>query len=225
MLKPKKQLGTHKQIKQDKLVTYFFLAQDWLEKYRKQITYIALAILAIVVFSFYSQSVGESREQEASVILARGKNAFDGARYREATNILGPLTSQYKGTKSAGFGTILLARSFLLLEQYDEAERYFRAYLDEYGDDDLLRIAALAGIASCYDMKGDYLQAGQAYEEAARADQNEVQAPELLMSAARCYHLADDVTNARRVLKELTEKYPESQIVTTAQEMLHELGA
>ncbi|MFQ5632993.1 MAG: tetratricopeptide repeat protein [bacterium] len=223
MLKPKKQLGTHKEIKQDKLVTYFFQAQDIFDKYKKPIIYGFLAIVAIVAASAYSRSVSFNKEQEASVELAKGKTAYENAQYQEATRILGPLTSKFSGTQSAGFGTILLAKSFLAQQQYDEAEQYFRTYLDDY-DDKMLDLAAYIGLASCYDQKGEYDKAAKAYEEAANFDVESFQAPELLLSAARCYQLANDAVNAKRVLQLMIEKYPAGQSISTAKLMLAELS-
>ncbi|MFQ5633548.1 MAG: tol-pal system YbgF family protein [bacterium] len=223
MLKPKKKLGTHKEIKQDKLVTYFFQAQDAFEKHKKPIIYGLLAVIAIIAISAYSRSVSFGKEQEASVELAKGKTAYEGAQYQEATRILGPLTSRYSGTESAGFGTILLAKSFLALEQFDEAEQYFRTYLEDY-DDDLLSLAARTGLASCYDQKGEYDRAAKAYEQAANFRMKSFQAPELLLAAARCYHLANDGANAKRVLQSLIEQYPESQLISSARQKLAELS-
>ena len=223
MLQPKRKLGTHKEIKQDKLVTTFFQVQDWFEKYKKPVLYGVIAIIAIIAISSYSQSVSRNKEQEASVELAKGKTAYENARYQEATQILGPLISQYSGSQSAGFGTILLAKSFLALERYDEALQYFQAYLDDY-DDKLLTIAAHTGKASCYDQKGEYEQAAAAYEQAARADADSFKAPALLLSAARCFHLANDPGNARRVLHFLIDAYPDSQSLSSAKRMLAELG-
>jgi len=223
MLKPKKKLGTHKEIKQDKLVTYFFQAQDIFEKHKKPIIYGLLVIIAIIALRFYSRSVSFNKEQEASVELAKGKTAYEGARYQEATQILGPLTSKYSGTESAGFGTILLAKSFLALEKFDEAEQYFRAYLEDY-DDDMLSLTAQTGLASCYDQKGEYDKAAKAYEEAANVDIKSFQAPELLLAAARCFHLANDGANAKRALQLLIEKYPQSQSISSAKQKLAELS-
>jgi predicted negative regulator of RcsB-dependent stress response len=224
MLKPKKKLGTHKEIKQDKLVTYYFQALDVLEKHKKLFIYGLITIVAIVAISAYSRTVSFNKEQEASVELAKGKSAFENARYQEATQVLGPLTSKYSGTQSAGFGVILLAKSFFALEKYDEAEQYFRTYLDDYSDDKILNITARTGIASCYDQKGEYDKAARAYEDAANSYTESFKAPELLFSAARCFSLANDKANAKRVLERLTSKYPDSQTATSAKQLLAELS-
>lgn len=224
MLKPKKKLGTHKEIKQDKLVTYYFQALDFLEKHKKPFIYGIIAIVAIVAISAYSRTVSSNKEQEASVELAKGKSAYESARYQDATQILGPLTSKYSGTQSAGFGTVLLAKSFLALEKYDEAEQYFKIYLNDYSDDEILKIASQTGIASCYDQKGEYDKAGRAYEDAANSNTGWFKAPELLLSAARCFNLANDKTNAKRALDLLMQKYPDSQSASNAKQLLAELS-
>ena len=223
MLQPKKKLGTHKEIKQDKFVTYYFQAVDAITKYQKPIIYAIIAVIAIVAISAYSRSVSLNKEQEASVELAKGKTAYERAQYQEATQVLGPLTSKYSGTLSGGQGTILLAKSFLALQRYDEAEQYFQKYIDDY-DDALLLLAAKAGLASCFDQKGEYEKAAKAYEDAGKSNADSFKAPDLLLSSARCYNLANDNNNAVRVLKLLLEKYPDSSVSSVAKLRLAELN-
>lgn len=223
MLKPKKQLTEHKKIKQDKLVTFYFQALDLLEKYKTQILWGVLIVAAVIIYGAYSQTQSAAEEQLASVELARGKAAYESGDYTAAIAAFGPLTTKYKGTQGAAVGTLFLAKSFLASKNYPEAQRYFQAYLNDYGKDPILTVAAYTGLAATHDEQGDFGKAAELYEKAARSEKNSFKTPELLLAAGRCYHMAERDAEARRVLDQLIENHAESQFVSDAKMLLAEL--
>ncbi len=222
MLKAKKKI-TRKEIKQDKFVTYYFKALELYRTRQKEITYGLLAVVVLIAFGFYYVSSKRAAEQKAAVELARAKAAYADENYDVAIDVLTQLTNNFSSTKSAAVGTIYLARAFLAKKDYDQAEAYFQKYLDDYGDDPILSLAAYEGIAVTYDERGDYARAAELYEKAAQKFPDSFKAPELLLAAGRCYKAADKKEDARRVLKKVVEKYADSQSVNDAKMYLAEL--
>jgi len=223
MLKPKKEIHSKKKIKEDKFVTFYFQATEFLNQYKNYFLYGLIGIVAVTMLVAYVKNGNLQKEQDAAVELARGKSAFESSDFDNAISILGPLTSKFAGSDAAGIGCIFLGKSFIELSKLDDAEIYFRKYLDEYDDDVLLRLAAQSGLASCFDERGDYAQAAAAYEKAAAGEGAEFNAGSLLLAAARCYRLADDKGAAVRILQKITQDYSESAAVVDAKMQLAEL--
>ena len=222
MLKAKKRL-TRREIKEDKLVTTYFQALDFYEAHKREFLYAAVALVAIIAFAFYYSNSKKAAEQTASVEFAKGKAAYDNGNYDAAIGILEALTADFDGTRGAASGTIVLAKCYMSKGQYKEAEQTFKKYLDDYGDDPIFSLAATAGIAASYEAQGDYGKAAQAYERAAKKYSDSFKAPEFLLSAARCYKKVNQPQDAKRVLNELIETYPKSQVVSDAKLLLGEL--
>ncbi len=222
MLKAKKKL-TRREIKEDKLVTFYFKAQDFYRLYQKWVHYGILAVVVLISLGIYIANSKQEAEEKASVELARGKAAYQNEDYDVAIDILSALTSDFSGTRAAAMGTLYLAKAYLAKKDYEQAEAYFRKYLDDYGDDPILKTAAAMGIAVVYDERGDFEKAAELYEEAAQMDKDSFKSNELLLAAARCYKLAGKKDEAARVLEDLLERKPTGQVATEARLYLSEL--
>ncbi len=222
MLKAKRKIKK-KEIKQDKFVTYYFKTLDFYNQYKKEVHYGLIGLVAVFILGFYLVNSKKEAEQKAAVELARAKAAFVNENYDVAIDILTALTENFSSTRSAGVGTILLAKAHFAKKDYEQAEIYFRKYLDDYDDDPILALAAAEGIAATYDERGDYAKAAELYEKAANRFKDSFKAPELLLAAGRCYKLAGNTQDARRVFEELVKNYEKSQVVNDAKMYLAEL--
>ncbi len=225
MLKPQKRLTRREktQMKEDKLVTAWFKTMDYVEHNSKNFLFGLAAVVVLAGAGYYYKWHLQQQEQQASVLFAVGKQAFENGNYDAALDSLGKLTNKFGGTTSAEVGTVYLANAFMQKKDYATAERYYRAYLDDYDNDDILSVAAAAGIAATYDERGDHAKAAELYENAARDYGKSYRAPELLMHAARCFRTAQNLDAARRVLGTLLEKYPDSRFAEDAKLMQAEL--
>lgn len=224
MLTPKKKLTRH-QMKEDKLVTTYFKAVDYVNQHTREITYAVIAVLVVVALAFFMIRSKREAEENASVELAKAKLKFTSQAYQEAIDILKKLVENYDGTKSAGVGTVYLAQAYMKQQDFVNAEKYFQAYLDDYGDDDLLAGAATAGIAATFDERKEYAKAAELYEKAANEFAELMYAPTWLMDAARCYARAGSSQNAQNALRKIIDNYPKTAIVEDAKLYLAELGA
>ncbi len=225
MLKPQKKMTRREKthLKQDQLVTAWFKTSDYVEKNSKFFLLGAVAVAVLIGGSYFYKWYLAQQNQQASVLFATGKQAFDNQNYDAAIDSLGKLTNKYGGTSSAGVGTIYLANAFMQKKDYATAERYYLAYLDDYDDDRILSVAAAAGVAATFEERGENAKAADLYEKAARDYDESYRAPELLWEAARCHRAAQNLDAARRVLGALLEKYPDSRFSEDAKLMQAEL--
>lgn len=225
MLKPQKRLTRteKKHMKEDKLVTFWFKALEWFGQNQTYVLGGLAALIVIVAGTLFFQNYKAGQENRAAVQFANAKRLYDGQNYNAAVDTLVRLTNDFSGTPSAGVGTVYLANAFMFKKDYPVAERYYRDYLEDYGDDPILSAAASAGIAATFDERGEYAKAAELYEQAAQKFSDSYRAPQFLMDAARCYRLAEKSEAALKALALLVEKYPKSKFVEEAKLMQAEL--
>ncbi len=222
MLKPRKRI-TKRQIKEDKFVTYYFKTTDFIQQYSRQIIWAVSGIAVVfIVFFIYSKKRAE-KEQNAIVDLTKSKVEYFNNNYESAVNILQNLVDSYGDTKSGKTGAFYLANAYFNLEKYDEAEKYFKEYLDG-NSDDILEASAISGVASCLEEQGKFAEAAEMYEKAADQFSDGFMAPDNLFNSARCLVLAKDTEAASIILYQVLEKYSESQIKNDAEILLAEIN-
>jgi len=223
MLKPRKKL-TKRELKEDKFVTAYLKAQDFLTQNRQKILsgmgIVAVAVIAIFIFSRKQQE----KEQNAVVELTKAKTHYFAEDYETALPLLENLVNSYSGIPSGNVGIYYLANTYFLLGRYDDARTRFEEFVNE-ADGPVLTPAAMAGIAACYEEQGKFTDAAGAYERAAVSYSEGYLAPENLLSSARCYTLAGNKDEAKRILSKLLDEYATSSLKNDAETMLAELNS
>ncbi|KAA3616043.1 MAG: hypothetical protein DWQ05_09810 [Calditrichaeota bacterium] len=225
MLKAKKSLNpkvTKRQLKEDQFITKIFELYDLGRKYQKEISYVIIAIIAVIALSYWVQQDKVVSEQNAAVELSRGKAAFESGQFDEAIDILTALSQNFDGTMNAGAGLIYLGKAYGAKNDYVNQEKYFQIYLDDYNDDDLLSVAAMRGLAVSYDERGDFAKAAQVYADAVDKFQDGYNAPQFLLDAAKCYLLADNLDAAKKCLEKIVVDYEKSPSLSEAKRLLAE---
>jgi TolA-binding protein len=223
MLTPKKKL-TKREMKEDKLVTTWFKMNDWLSQHSREML---MAVGAAVVIGglFFLFTWLEARdEQNAAEKFALARAEYNQQNYAGAIPVLEKLISEHGGTKSAGLAMIYLANAYLQTKDYANAEKYYQRYLDDGDNDPILTVSAASGAAATYEERNEYEKAAKLYEDAANEHNDSYRAPELLISAARCYKQAGQAEGARRALQKLIDKYPQSNLVEDAKLLMAETG-
>ena len=224
MLKPKKKL-TRREIKEDKFLTFVAKATKWFNENSK---YIAIALAALVVAVAVGYLIVSSKHQAetaASGRLIRAMAAYNNMAFDRAIPILQGIVDQFPGTKSAGIAAFYLGRAYYNKENYEEAKKYFSLYVEKYGDDPLLKSAALAGLGACYAQQGDKEMAAQYYEKAAKKEKEFFNAADYLFSAAENYAEIGKIGKAQELLQLVLEKYPQTPVANDAKMLLAELTA
>lgn len=222
MLKARKRI-TKRQIKEDKFVTFYFKAQDFIQQNLNKVL-IGLGIFAaIILITFLIIHSKQSAELNASVKLAEANSKLMRGELQPAIDILLNMSEDYSGTRSAARGVYMLAYSYFQKGEFDNAAKYFRKYLDDYGDDPILISGAYSGLAASLEQQGKFQEAAQNYEKAAIKYSSHFSAPQQLMDAARCYKLINRFADAKRCYEKLIERYPTSALKSEAEMLLAKL--
>ncbi len=223
MLKPHKRI-TKRQLKEDKFVTYYFKAIDYVENYSRHILIGLGAIVLISAALFYHSQKQAEKDAKAVVELTKANQEYATANYERATVILKNLLETYGSTKSGKLAKFYLANNYFELKNYSDAEKYYRDFSDD-SDDDVLIASALSGAAACLEEQGKFSDAADMYKKTADKYEDGVFAAENLYHSARCYVLSGNQQEAREMLNRLLEKHPDSAIENDAQLLLAELAS
>ena len=222
MLKAPKKL-TKRQIKEDKFVTFYLQAQDYLNQHARNILMGTGVVVILIVASVIFSKTRAQKEQSSSVELTKGRIEYSTGNYSAAIDILKNLIDVYGNTTSGKAGIFYLADAYFQSGNYVNAEKYFQKYLDE-ADNDILSPSAMSGLAACFEQEGNYEMAAQKYRESADKYSKGFQAPENYYNAARCYKLAGNVAEAKILLEKLIDQYPNSTYKNKAEISLAEMN-
>lgn len=218
MLKARKKTS-RKEIKQDKLVTSYFEAKNWVDKEenkRKLMIGAGIIVILVIAVFFYINHKKKVNE-EAEIKLASAMMLYDAGKYQEAMDgdsthtITGfkELANQYGG-EAGQTAKFYLADCQYNLRDYDNALKNFEDYS---GSKDLLKASALAGMASIYETKNDLKKAAELYEKAAKVNKDLVFDQEYIFYSIRCYSHSGDKEDAKRLYSTLKNDYPKSKYI------------
>jgi len=221
MLKAPKKL-TRREIKQDKLVTYYFQAQEFFRKNGQTILLSAGGLVLALVLAGWFTRWKANKEDAAQLELAKARIEYFANNFSAATPLLQKLATDYDGTDAAQEGLFYLANSYYNLGTYPEAEKYYKQFLQTDGDE-ILKSSATSGMAACLEQQKNYRAAAKLYEEAAEKYSTVFLAPDQLLNAARCRVLSGDSDGARQLLTKLLDEYPTASSKNDAEVLLAEL--
>ncbi|MEM6336234.1 MAG: tetratricopeptide repeat protein [Bacteroidota bacterium] len=212
-LQAPRKLSKRQQMREDTLTTFTDRALVLFEKNRTLLIGIGVGIVALVLLGFAYNYYQGQQAIEASERLGAILNVYENGSYEQAlegtTDRIGliEIADQYGGTPDGNLATFYAADALFQLGRKDEALDYFRSY--DKGRD-YIGASALAGEAAVYEDRGDYADAAERYEDAARLYPNELYSPGYLLDAARNYELAGDFGDARDAYERIQEEYPET---------------
>lgn len=222
MLKPRKRL-TKRQIKEDKFITYYFKAQNFISQNSRYFMWGLIGIPVVIFASFILSNIQKEKEQNANIELSKARIEYFAKNYETAISTLNNLVESYGGTKAGKKGLYYLANAYFMSKNFDEAEEYFRKFLGESSDPDLT-VSALAGVAASQEEREDFSTAAETYKEAADKYEDGFMAPQNLYNSARCFSLSGKTQEAAGILTILIEKYSASRIKNEAEILLAELN-
>lgn len=222
MLHPRKKISK-REIKEEALVTYFNKIQNFYTRYSKQLQIGILAVAIILVLVFMM-----SRSKKRAEIAAAGKlgvveqNYYQGDFQRVIPELI-TIQKNFSGTPSAGRAVFFLANSYFWTGNFTEAEKWYRQYVDQYGQRPDITAASLAGLGSCLEAQKQYSKAAEQYEKAGSEYGDLFTAPFYLKDAGRCYALAGNKTKGKTVYQLILKKYPDSSPAQDAELMAETL--
>lgn len=201
--------------RQDSFQTTVARSRSFFEENRTLVIGAGVGILALVFgiigYSWWSANQDAEAEQLLGSILSyyqegELETALNGTDSQPG---LLEIADEYGDDTAAPF---FAADALFQLGRYDEAEEYFRR-VDLGG---LFGASATAGLAAVHEMQGEFEDAGEMYERAARDFPGEATAPGYLLDAGRAFQAAGDFEAAQRVYQRAIDDFEETPEATVA---------
>jgi tetratricopeptide (TPR) repeat protein len=214
MLTKKKKLSK-KEIKEDKLVSFYYKAYGFITENQSRVfTYAGIAAAIIVLAVFYINHKSQ-QNKEAGIQLAQIIQEYDNGAYLQAiegqagTKVLGlkKIIEEYGGTENGETAKIYIANCYNFLGKPDEAFKYYDDYSGSIG---IYKATALAGQGGYYAYKKNYEKAAELYEKAANLSKEDVLNPDYLLNAGENYIVAGKNKEAKEVLDKIKKDYVNS---------------
>jgi predicted negative regulator of RcsB-dependent stress response len=222
MLNPKKKLSK-RELKEDKFVTFTLKAKDFVEENSKLLVRAAIgSLIAVILLTLYINSK-KSANVEANSLLGEAQLAIQLNDDSRAEEVLTRLVENFDGVNAAGQGCFLLAKKYWEKDDFVNAKKYFKKYMDDYASDDLLFSGALAGYADCLFNENAKSEAAVYYERAARVDRDLPSTPSYLFSAALAYLESDNLEKARELAEDIVNNFEDSNFKEKAEILLYKI--
>ncbi len=229
MLRAKKKI-TKQDLKEDKLVTFLAKSESWYYEKKKIVNYSigAVIVLAILIVVYINNRNADA--QKAANELAKIAPYYETEQYEIAIkgvpekNIMGlkQIADDYSSSKSGEFAKVYLANAYYATGKVDEALKY---YEDFGGSWDVMKSAALAGEAACYESKKEPAKAAELYEKAGTKYAEVPLAPDYLTDAARLYVQTGDKERAKNLYKKIKTDFPTSPAARDVERFMAELAS
>ncbi len=177
----------------------------------------AVGIILVIAGFFGYNYIQETRDAQAQEFLGAILLEYEQDNYQIALDgngaVLGlmDIIDRYGTTSAGNTAKFYAANAHFELQEYDLAFELFDSYKAK---NDLLGASATAGLAAIYELREDYLRAGDLFKRAADMDDdNSSRAPYYLRSAARAYVESGELELAKEVILEAKENFPETDLV------------
>jgi tetratricopeptide (TPR) repeat protein len=224
MLTKKKKLSK-KEIKEDKLVSFYYKTYGFITENRSRVLTYAGVAAAIIILAIFYINHRAAQNKEAGIQLSQIMEVYDNGAFLQAiegqagTKVLGlkKIVEEYGSTENGETAKIYLANSYAFLGKTEEAFKYY----DDYsGGLDIYKAAALAGQADYYAYKNNYEKAAELYEKAANVTKEDVLNPDYLLKAGANYISAGKEKEAKTVLEKIKKDYVTSSAARDVEKYL-----
>ncbi|MFC1480671.1 tetratricopeptide repeat protein [Candidatus Neomarinimicrobiota bacterium] len=196
---------TRKELKRDPLMEYIYQARQLWNQYRVVATRYGGIALAIIVITILVSRWRSGQDQDAAAVVGIAFVEYSHQNFDSVVEQLSPHVENYSGLPSFGGGLYILARSELAVGDTGNAEAYFRQYLKDYSDDDLLRSGAYGGLGTILENRGDYIEASNLFSKASKYSTSKSLRYRYILSTARNYVLAGREADALKLIQPLID--------------------
>jgi tetratricopeptide (TPR) repeat protein len=228
MLRPKKKISK-RDLKEDALVTTYVKVTSFYDANKRNIS-IALTALVVAVFAIviYAKNRADNNEK-AITALGAIFETYDAGQFQTAVdgipekNVQGlrSIVDNYGNSAAGDLARFYLASAYVQLGRSDDALKEFEEFSPP---DELLAVARLSGIGSCYESRGRFKEAAGSFEKAATQYPKDVSAAENLNNAARDYAQAGDRDKAIDLFKRIKKNYPTTAFAREADRFIAQLS-
>lgn len=214
-LNPPKTISKRHELREDKVITGYARAWEFFDQNRTLVYGILAGIVVLVLAVVGYVLLQHQKNADAERMLGSVIAVYEQGNYRQAldgtddqTGLLA-IADEYGGTEAGNLATFYAADALFRLGEYDQALELFEEF-DK--PDNLVGASAYAGMASIYEVKGEYERAGDLYRRAATTFESDVLSPQYLLNAGGAYEEAGDYSEAVDVYEAIQDDYPDSSI-------------
>ena len=227
MLTKRKKLSK-KEIKEDKLVTFYYKAYGYFEDNKsKVLSYIGGFLVLLILIAFYV-NYRHQQNIQAGIELSRVISLYDSGSFLEAiegragTNIIGlkKIVDEYGSTENGETAKIYLANSYNMLGKYGEAYKYYKEYSGSF---DMYKASALAGQAAYFSNINQFEKAADLYRKASRVSKSDVLNSSYLLQAGENYLSAHKIREAKDMFRSIIKDYATATEYRDANKYLAEI--
>ncbi len=226
MLAKKKKLGK-KNIKEDKLVTFYSQTLQYFEAYKNEVLIGAVVVVAAIAAIVYFSNEAKSTEVEAAGALAKAEKVYQSGNYQSVVEggatsgelTLADVADKYSGSEPGEIARVYLANSYFYTGDYEKALEYYEDYS---GSIELYKASALAGMAACYEAMDETEKAAKYFKDAANTYSENALNSQYLLNSAVNYIKEKDSEEATALLERLKADYPSSAEAREADRFLAE---
>jgi len=166
--------------------------------------YSVIAVILLVIAAYYFINArGEAKSERSAAAFGIAQQYLDAGDYDSAESKLNELLNGDSDREFTGLATYYLAYIAMTRQDYDRALEGFEDYLNNFHNRNLYNEAALEGIASIEEGRGNLQKAAEHYRKASGYSENSARDFELLSSAVHCYLKAGMADDAQKIVAEL----------------------
>ncbi len=201
MLKAKKKITVKETPQKSSAVSLWVRVTTYYQTNSRVVLGVIGGVIAFLIFGYVYLEGKKADDLEASRLLRLVQPLYQQQQFKLAISgdptqgIQGfeQIVAEYDGTPSGELAQLYLAFSYLYTDNVDKAiEAFDGASLSGA----LMESAAIAGKASAYEAKKNYLEAAELYEKAAKMFENDYATADRFFRAGRMYCLVGDKEKA-----------------------------
>lgn len=228
MLAKRKKISK-KEMKEDKLVTYYYKAKDLAKEFQAKLL-IGLGVVAVIIVAIILMGQNaEKNNQKANALLSKVYPLYEAGQYKEAIegkkleNISGlkQIADEYGSSEAGEISKLYLANAYYFVGEFDNSMKYYK---DFSGSGDIFKATAYAGIAACYEAKKEYKDAAEYYQKASSVSKSNATNPEYLLKAGINYIAVNQNSEAKELFLKIKEDYKTSMVAYEVDKYLAIVG-
>lgn len=209
MLKAKKKISK-KELKEDQFVLFTMQAQDFLQKYVKEIAMGVAAVIAVIFLGYWMISSSAASESTAATLLSRAQQQLATGQKDVALNAMASVLTDYSGSEAAEKACFYLAEQHLADGNLEEAKAYLTTFISDYSSANVMTQAAYANLANVLMQEKDFAGAASNFEKAANMDKDFPRSPAYVYAAAVAWKDADNNEKAAALAQSLIDGYKDT---------------
>jgi len=220
---------TKKEMKEDKLVTYYYKAKELAKEYQGKIL-IGLGVVAVIVVAVILMNQNAAKNNlKANALMAKVIPLYEAGQYREAIdgkkleNISGlkQISDEYGSSEAGEMAKLYLANAYYLIGEFENALKYYKEFS---GSGDVFKATSYAGIAACHEAKKENKDAADYYKKAASISKSNTNNAEYLLKAGINYIAAKQNSDAKELFIKIKEDYKTSMVAYEVDKYLAIVG-